>query len=189
MIKRILFYYFAIAILVSIWRPSIFELIILIIISLIVWRLTAPIRREWDRKRWENWNRALALAKDRNFNLGRVTSLRQRARTGTKAYVKWIIGSGPSAIWIPKAWPKVGMFLLVRGCVGTGTHHNESVLFVNTLEWILPGNTQRGWKRHEKRMRDLQTENGEKGDSVLPKSAQEAPLIEFPISKIFWPPP
>lgn len=157
-------------------------MIIFLIIVLVVWFLTAPIRKRRDRERWESWNRALALAKDNNCNLGRVTSIRQRAGTGTKAYVTWVIGPGPSAIWIPNSWPKVWNYLLVSGSVGDGPHHNETVFYVNNLKKVLPGSMERGWNRHNERLRISQKKNEKEGCGIT-EPEQEDSFLKYPVSR------
>jgi hypothetical protein len=109
-----------------------------------------------NERRWHEWNHALGQTIS-GLALGKVVRIRQKARFGTKAYVRWHTPYNPKsrkkyAIWVPKHWPRKGDYVLGRGSYGHGDHHNERVYFFNEEIEIIDPAIYRGYLRHEKRI-------------------------------------
>ncbi len=112
------------------------------------------IRKKKARKYWCNWNNATTFVNNTDYVLIRIKTIKQSAKSGTKAYVEWIIGDGPESVWFNNFWPKSGCFLIVGGDIGYGTHHGERVFYVNSIERTLHPLTFTAWKQHEKRLKN-----------------------------------
>jgi hypothetical protein len=67
----------------------------------------------------------------------RVHRVRQRSRTGTKAYVAWLGAAAqqelPNAVWVNGGRVRRRECLVVRGNAGFGDHHREPVFYVNEI--------------------------------------------------------
>ena len=64
---------------------------------------------------------------------GQVVNIRQRARRGTKAYVRWSTGS-VVAVWVPHPYAiRRNDHVVLVGETGAGTHHNENVFYVRNV--------------------------------------------------------
>jgi hypothetical protein len=89
--------------------------------------------------------------------LGLVTGHRQRARTGTKAYVRWCVDGDVTAAWFEAARPPVGALVLATGRYGHGPHHDEGVFYVDGPGFfeLIPGDARQGYLRHQKRLAKL----------------------------------
>lgn len=85
--------------------------------------------------------------------LGQVVGHRQRARTGTKAWIRWWATGKTTAAWFEGEWPAIGVFVVATGSVGHGEHHDEPVFFVDagSLLSILPASTPAAYERHARR--------------------------------------
>jgi hypothetical protein len=85
--------------------------------------------------------------------LGQVVGHRQRARTGTKAWVRWVADDQTTAAWFWKARPAVGTYVLATGEYGHGTHHPEDVFYVAPGDYrVIPVRSLRAWSRHQRRL-------------------------------------
>jgi len=117
--------------------------------------ISFPERRRRKRKEdWENWNKALDLSK--HATMFRIVSIRQQARTGTKAYVVFQDTKERSAVWIPELLDvERGEYMVVHGSYGHGRHHDEQVFYVNHVLQHMDKQTYKGWKKHEKRIAKL----------------------------------
>lgn len=115
-------------------------------------------RRRRDEQLVATWERAIARGNDSpalhgayvtSCCLGQVVSHRQRARTGTKAYVRWLADGSVTAAWFEASRPPVGAHVLASGRYGHGPHHTESVFFVgaNTFE-VIPAEALAAYTRH-----------------------------------------
>ena len=96
-------------------------------------------RRRRNDRLAATWERALALGctsparhgpYETSACLGQVISHRQRARTGTKAYVRWLVDDSVTAAWFEASRPPVRAYVLAAGQYGHGPHHRESVFYV-----------------------------------------------------------
>ena len=107
------------------------------------------------------WERALALGSDSPVRhgpyetstcLGQVVRHRQRARTGTKAYVRWLVDDSVTAAWFEASRPAVEAHVLARGRYGHGPHHTESVFYVGPSDFeVIPANALAAFTRHQRR--------------------------------------
>jgi len=93
-------------------------------------------RKRRDARLAPLWERALGDGNDSPVGhgpyatsrcLGQVVRHRQRARTGTKAYVRWHVDGSVTAAWFEASRPAVGAYVLARGRYGHGPHHAEPV--------------------------------------------------------------
>jgi hypothetical protein len=96
-------------------------------------------------EKYEQWK---SYCKANHCDIAKVYRVRQAAKNGTKAYVKWLTRDGTDAIWIKKQSIFNGQILVLRGNYGHGSHHNETVYYVNFFE-VLPRKIIRGWKLHK----------------------------------------
>ncbi len=138
-------------------------LVAVVIAVLFIWlATTTPWRRKKrDQEHWENWNKALDLLERKyGCRMFRIVNIRQHAGTGTKAYAIFKDTSDEEAVWIPNAWPSKGEYILSKGDYGYGSHHDENVYYVKQVLLRLSKNTYKGWKRHEKRLRKVETPRG-----------------------------
>lgn len=79
--------------------------------------------------------------------VGRIVDVRQRARTGTKAYVEWSNGTSTAA-WFEGAWPSLHADVLATGNLGRGPHHRETVFYVEPgALWIVPAGAREAYER------------------------------------------
>jgi hypothetical protein len=84
------------------------------------------------------WRDAYYAAIGKGFTVGHLTSIRQHARTGEKAYVRVLDGSSSvEAVWFHHAWPALGSILAFRGgsCPAEASHHDEDFIFVGQENW------------------------------------------------------
>jgi len=65
---------------------------------------------------------------------GEVRSIRQIARTGIKAYVYWPALHSSTGIWIKGCTYLPRGPIVAKGALGYGTHHDETVFYVDTYE-------------------------------------------------------
>ena len=128
-------------------------ILILSAILLITWFIGGPFRGFRDQKVGELWNEMVKKADDSSSLLiGKVNSIRQYARTGTKAYVSWIKGEAANAVWIRDVRLNPGEYLLVDGSEGHGDHHNETVFYIKNLYMRLPLDAEKCWERYKNRL-------------------------------------
>ena len=64
------------------------------------------IRRS-GRRLARDFERAISPATTGPYRLGRLDNIRQRARTGTKGYITWLVG--PDAGQRTAVWPRRGL--------------------------------------------------------------------------------
>ncbi len=84
--------------------------------------------------------------------LGQVVGYRQRAHSGTKAWVRWTADGQTTAAWFWNDRPAVGTYVLATGEYGHGTHHPENVFYVAAGDYrVIPAPTLRGWSRRQRR--------------------------------------
>lgn len=107
-----------------------------------------------NEKRWREWKGVInQLDEDYRLSLGKIVSIRKKARTGTKVYIYWHGNMKEKhAIWIPKCWPNSGDYILGRGSFGYGDHHKEEVFYLNDAVKIVKCNAYRGYVSHLKRI-------------------------------------
>lgn len=108
------------------------------------------------------WERALALgcnspAHQGPFGmtccLGQVISHRQRARTGTKAYVRWLVDDSVTAAWFEASRPAVRAYVLATGRYGHGPHHSEAVFYVGPTTFeVIPADALAAYTRRQRRV-------------------------------------
>ena len=119
-------------------------------------------RRRRNERLVATGERAIALGNDSpalhgpyvaSCCLGQVVSHRQRARTGTKAYVRWLADGSVTAAWFEASRPVVGAYVLASGQYGHGPHHSEPVFFVgpNCFE-VIPAEALAAHTRHQRRL-------------------------------------
>lgn len=94
------------------------------------------LRQRRDSRLAPVWERGLSVGNDSPIGhapyvvttcLGQVVRHRQRARTGTKAYVRWHRDGSVTAAWFQASRPAVGAYVLATGSYGHGPHHTELV--------------------------------------------------------------
>lgn len=132
-----------------------FLMIILIgLVAIIISRLHIKYSRKMNEKQWIEWQDTLSLlGSDYRYFLGKIVSIRQRAKTGTKAFVYWHgKSSDMQAVWLPNLWPKIGSYILGRGSYGRGRHHNEQVFYFNDEVKVIDYKVFQGFKKHNKRI-------------------------------------
>jgi hypothetical protein len=84
--------------------------------------------------------------------LGQIISHRQRARTGTKAYVRWLVDDSVTAAWFEASRPAVRAYVLALGSYGHGPHHSESVFYVGPTNFeVIPADALAAYARHRRR--------------------------------------
>ncbi len=114
--------------------------------------LTRPLR---DKSKWHQWENFL-ISKNEHPEAYYVDiiSIRQKAGTGTKAYVQFIPSGQKHAVWFWELWPSLGSAMIFTASHGNGNHHNEDVLYVNKGDLCLwlPRGYESAWKRHNARM-------------------------------------
>ncbi len=103
------------------------------------------------------WERALALGNNSPVHLGpyetscclgQVVRHRQRARTGTKAYVRWLVDDSVTAAWFEASRPAVRAYVLATGQYGYGPHHTESVFYVGPANFeVIPADAIAAYTR------------------------------------------
>jgi hypothetical protein len=121
------------------------------------WFEAAKRRRELrDEISWTKFSAAERDARACGYRIGVVTGIRQHARTGTKAWMRWV--SDPSdqrsvdSVWVWHTRLQTGSMLVVSGSYGHGDHHQETVFYINRLEGQLDRRDYDGWMRHERRI-------------------------------------
>lgn len=110
-----------------------------------------------DKERFEQWLNFLSRVENSNHRyLCEIVSIKQYAKSGTKAYVKCHKGSlgQRQAVWLPKLSPSRGDFILGSGNVGHGKHHNEAVFYFNNIQEIMKSKIYKGFLSHKKRQSD-----------------------------------
>lgn len=122
-----------------------------------IFRLIGDYLKKKNERRWREWKGLIInLKRDSSLALAEIVSVRQKARTGTKAYVYWYNNVDQrDAVWIPKIWPNSGDFVLGRGGYGHGKHHKEEVFYFNKVIKIVQGNVYRGFIKHQKRIEKI----------------------------------
>ena len=100
-----------------------------------------PALRRSSRRLARDFEGAISLAAIGPYRLGRLDNIRQRAGTGTKGYITWLVGPDAgqrTAVWLPAVWPKRASVLLVDGEVGGGPHHLEHVFYADHVAASFP---------------------------------------------------
>lgn len=106
------------------------------------------------------WERCLALGSNSPAHglyetsscLGQVIGHRQRARTGTKAYVRWLVDGSVTAAWFEASRPAVRAYVLATGRYGHGPHHSESVFYVGPTNFeVIPSDALAAYTRRQRR--------------------------------------
>jgi hypothetical protein len=116
-------------------------------------------RRRRDEQAWSTWEEMLTHAAgwaERTPTLVTVIAVRQRARSGTKAYLRFSGTSVVCAAWFPDRWPHVGTHHVVSGHLWddvASTHHRETVFWVDFVHATAAGDVVRRWRRHERKLR------------------------------------
>jgi len=143
------------------WKQMIDALIVLaVVVALGCGYSQSQRRRASDERSWEAWNNCLAYAERTpdasQAGLGKLVRVRQYARTGTKGLVRWEATGAVTEVWLEGWHLPLGAYLVARGTVGYGPHHDvDEVLYVGPnglLGWV-PGITPDAWRRHERRLR------------------------------------
>lgn len=116
--------------------------------------------RRRDARLAQRWERGLEVGncspigthRETCTCFGQVVQLRQRARTGMKAYVRWLADQSVTAAWFEGAWPGAGSYVIARGEYSDGTHHAERVFYVASGGCeVLPADANIAWDRHLRR--------------------------------------
>lgn len=118
-------------------------------------------RRRRDARLAPVWERALSYGNQSPIGhgsygfttcLGQVVKHRQRARSGTKAYVRWNSDGVVTAAWFEASRPAVGAYVLATGRYGHGPHHTEQVFYVAPSSWeLIPGDAPAAYLRQQRR--------------------------------------
>lgn len=121
------------------------------------------LRRRRNDRLVALWERALTMGNTSPIRhgayqttccLGQVTAHRQRARTGTKAYVRWLVDDLVTAAWFEASRPAVGAYVLATGRYGHGPHHTEPVFYVGpTCFELVPAKALAAYNRRARRLR------------------------------------
>ncbi len=119
------------------------------------------------RRLARSYERAVLLGNDspishgrfeRCTSLGEVIGHRQWARTGVKAYVRWVVDESVTAAWFEGAWPVVGSSVLAQGSYGYGTHHGEEVFYVDPGDVeVLRATARAAYMRRRRRSRSARS--------------------------------
>lgn len=107
-----------------------------------------------DEERFKQWTHFLSRVDDSSHSyLCEIISIKQYARTGTKAYVKCHRGDldERQAVWLPKLSPSRGDFVLGSGSIGYGKHHKEAVFYFNDVQEVMKSKFYKGFLAHKKR--------------------------------------
>jgi hypothetical protein len=95
-----------------------------------------PWRIKRDADKYRLWC-ALLDTRRNGAEVFQIVGIRQHARTGLKAYGRWIESGETCAVWIEGAWPSVGMFMSAPGSYGDGRHHGGNVFYVQQPYYFL----------------------------------------------------
>lgn len=108
-----------------------------------------------DQVCWNKFDAAMRHARAHGYRIGVVTQIRQNARTGTKAWMQWVVDphgqSRLDAVWVWHARLHTGSMLVVSGSYGHGEHHQETVFYINSVEGQIDPGDYDGWMRQESR--------------------------------------
>lgn len=112
--------------------------------------LFGPWRIKRDERKFQTWQ-AFLNTQTFGAQIFQIVGIRQQARTGLKAYGKWLNNGATSALWIEGAWPTVGMFMSASGDFGGGPHHGERVFYAKAPYYFFNQSQHAGVRRHMKR--------------------------------------
>lgn len=106
-----------------------------------------PWRIRRDAERFARWQ---AFLQTGNFGaqIFQIIGIRQQARTGLKAYGRWLFTGQTCALWIEGAWPGVGAFMSANGTYGDGPHHGEYVFYAKQPYYFMDRASYLGMQRH-----------------------------------------
>ncbi len=107
-----------------------------------------PVRSKRQRDQ-TNYEQHLRLYRSSPY-AGCITQVKQNARTGTKAYVKWQGTNSTVAIWVPDIRVYPGQYVVLMGNYGHGDHHSETVFYVDCLVDAFDQKCFRSARRHER---------------------------------------
>ncbi|WP_433221384.1 hypothetical protein ACQP00_20495 [Dactylosporangium sp. CS-047395] len=98
------------------------------------------------------WNQILTMRQRYpDARLGKVVSIHQHARTGTKAWIRWDGATQNQDSWFPSQRVRSGMWYLVTGFVRYGPHRHEPQLFeVTAVLMTAPDWARRGWQTQQR---------------------------------------
>ena len=114
-------------------------------------RLIAEWRRKRDERLWADFESMRANVAARGAHIADVETIRQKARTGTKAYVRWLDTGEVDAVWARARRLSKGQMLALSGRRGYGEHHDEPVFYIDRAGPRVDRRTYSGWARHEAR--------------------------------------
>lgn len=106
-----------------------------------------PWRIRRDARKFEQWCLFVGTHKY-GADIFEIVGIRQKARTGSKAYGKWLFTGEVCALWIDGAWPSVGMFMSAPGSYGDGLHHSEEVFYAKQPYHFLDHTYRSAMQRH-----------------------------------------
>jgi hypothetical protein len=106
-----------------------------------------PWRIKRDAKKYQQW---YAFIQTRNFGaeIFQIVGIRQQARSGLKAYGRWLGSDQTCALWIEGAWPSIGTFMSAPGSHGGGPHHGEEVFYAKQPYYFLDHKYYAAMQRH-----------------------------------------
>lgn len=109
---------------------------------------------KYDHKNWQQWTEVVDDVENRyGVDICQITLVRQQARTGTKAYVRWMYqDDSEQAVWVSGCWPSKGDYIVGSGEVGYGKHHDEEVFYFNKVEKVIKKRVYSSYLRHQKRL-------------------------------------
>lgn len=127
-------------------------------VVLILWVLRGVRRRRVrDDELAGRWASAWSRCQVGPARFGRVTTVYQRASTGSKAIVDWHSAGGTSRedTWFEQWWARPGAWVVTDGGMGWGPHHQRMVRYVGPGQRldVLPPDTPLAVQRHERRSR------------------------------------
>lgn len=106
-----------------------------------------PWRIRRDAEKFARWSAFVETSKF-GAEIFQIVGIRQHARTGLKAYGRWLFTGQVYALWIPGAWPSIGTFMSAPGCYGDGPHHEEFVFYAELPYHFLDRRSHSAMRRH-----------------------------------------
>ena len=113
-----------------------------------MWSHPVRSRRERDQANHEQHLRRYRSS----AYTGRITRVKQNARTGIKAYVQWRGTNSSAAMWVRGERVYPGQHVVLTGSCGCGDHHAETVFYVDCLVDAFDHQCSRSARRHERRI-------------------------------------
>jgi hypothetical protein len=122
-------------------------------VAALAWRIATRGRRQ--QRLAAQWDWLLSVARENpDARLCAISSVYQRARTGTKAWVMWLDRGDRQDAWFAGMSVKANTTLLVRGESGYGPHNNDPNVFYTNSHNVLacvPSAARQAWADAQRR--------------------------------------